>query len=183
MTSDTPSFAKDIQPLFCRYDRDMMRFAFDLWAYQEVKQYAAMILERLELGDMPCDRAWPQGADRAVPCLDDGRTTRPDAPGAVSPPPTAGNPAALPRTGSPAASDQGCRAAWCPSYSVRISPRCCSTGTTWSTNSSSPPGRYGGWIRNPSTPRSSNQSCIWSAISSPVPITVRWPPRAGIALV
>ncbi len=61
MTSDTtdPSFANDIKPLFLAFDRDMMRFAFDLWEYQEVRQYAAMILERLELGDMPCDRPWP----------------------------------------------------------------------------------------------------------------------------
>jgi hypothetical protein len=62
LTSDAsgPGFARDIQPLFLPFDRDMMRFAFDLWAYPEVKQYAAMILERLELGDMPCDRPWPQ---------------------------------------------------------------------------------------------------------------------------
>ncbi len=61
MTSDPspPGFARDIQPLFLPFDRDMMLFAFDLWAYQEVKQYAGMILDRLELGDMPCDRPWP----------------------------------------------------------------------------------------------------------------------------
>lgn len=56
----SPSFATDVKPLFLPFDRDMMRFAFDLWAYADVKHHAEMILERLERGDMPCDRPWPQ---------------------------------------------------------------------------------------------------------------------------
>ena len=54
-----PRFAQDIQPLFLSFDRDQMRFAFDLWAHADVRANAAMILQRLEAGDMPCDRPWP----------------------------------------------------------------------------------------------------------------------------
>jgi hypothetical protein len=36
-----------------------MEFAFDLWKYDDVKDNAAAILERLSDGDMPCDGAWP----------------------------------------------------------------------------------------------------------------------------
>ncbi len=36
-----------------------MQWAFDLWSYEDVKQNAPHILERLEDGDMPCDGAWP----------------------------------------------------------------------------------------------------------------------------
>ena len=54
------SFECDIKPLFLPFDRDAMRFAFDLWSHQEVTEYAGMIAERLEAGDMPCDRAWPR---------------------------------------------------------------------------------------------------------------------------
>jgi truncated hemoglobin YjbI len=52
-------FAKHIKPLFRARDRQSMKFAFDLWAYEEVKQNAEGILERLENGSMPCDGAWP----------------------------------------------------------------------------------------------------------------------------
>ncbi len=54
------SFTQDIKPLFPEYDRNQMRFAFDLWNYEEVKGAAAAILERLETGDMPCDKPWPK---------------------------------------------------------------------------------------------------------------------------
>jgi hypothetical protein len=36
-----------------------MRFAFDLWSYEDVSQQADAILDRLETGTMPCDGAWP----------------------------------------------------------------------------------------------------------------------------
>jgi hypothetical protein len=55
----TVRFAHAIKPLFTSYDRDQMRFAFDLWHYDDVKEYAAQILVRLEAGDMPCDEPWP----------------------------------------------------------------------------------------------------------------------------
>ena len=37
-----------------------MRFAFDLWSHDDVRQHAAEILQRLRDGTMPCDGAWPQ---------------------------------------------------------------------------------------------------------------------------
>jgi CDGSH-type Zn-finger protein/truncated hemoglobin YjbI len=54
------SFAKHIRTLFRRGDRQSMEFAFDLWAYDDVKQNAEAIRERLQNGSMPCDGAWPQ---------------------------------------------------------------------------------------------------------------------------
>jgi hypothetical protein len=58
--STTPTFTKDIQPLFREEDRDAMIFAFDLWEYPDVSQHADLILERIEDGSMPCDEEWPQ---------------------------------------------------------------------------------------------------------------------------
>jgi hypothetical protein len=37
-----------------------MEFAFDLWNYNDVRQYAEDILERLTEGSMPCDGEWPE---------------------------------------------------------------------------------------------------------------------------
>lgn len=51
-------FDRDIMPLFSEYDRDQMRFAFDLWSCDEVRNNAARILARLESGEMPCDQSW-----------------------------------------------------------------------------------------------------------------------------
>jgi hypothetical protein len=53
------SFERDIKPLFLSFDRSAMLFAFDLWRREDVAANASMILERLEAGDMPCDRSWP----------------------------------------------------------------------------------------------------------------------------
>ena len=58
--NSTPSFARDIQPLFRESDRDSMSFAFDLWNYNDVCTHAEHILERLEAGSMPCDGEWPE---------------------------------------------------------------------------------------------------------------------------
>ena len=57
---NTPSFARDIQPLFRESDRESMQFAFDLWDYQDVRANAEDILERLSDGSMPCDGEWPE---------------------------------------------------------------------------------------------------------------------------
>ena len=57
---NTPSFARDIQPLFRESDRESMQFAFDLWDYQDVRANAEDILERLSDGSMPCDSEWPE---------------------------------------------------------------------------------------------------------------------------
>lgn len=54
-----PSFEQDIKPLFREYDRENMTYSFDLWKYEDVKDHADDILDRLEEGDMPCDGPWP----------------------------------------------------------------------------------------------------------------------------
>ncbi|HZV52369.1 MAG TPA: hypothetical protein VFD49_21730 [Candidatus Dormibacteraeota bacterium] len=53
-------FEQDIRPLFREFDRTEMEFAFDLWSYEDVKEHADSILERLEAGDMPCDLPWSE---------------------------------------------------------------------------------------------------------------------------
>jgi hypothetical protein len=53
------SFEQDIRPLFREYDQTEMEWAFDLWSFEDVKDNADAILERLENGDMPCDGSWP----------------------------------------------------------------------------------------------------------------------------
>ena len=60
MGEETASYQQDVRPLFREKDRERMEFAFDLWSYQDVKENADAILERLKEGDMPCDEAWPQ---------------------------------------------------------------------------------------------------------------------------
>jgi hypothetical protein len=59
MSEGTISYEDDIRPLFRDKDRERMEFAFDLWKYDDVKENADAILERLSDGDMPCDGAWP----------------------------------------------------------------------------------------------------------------------------
>jgi truncated hemoglobin YjbI len=59
--ADQPvSFEQHIKPLFREVDRTSMRFAFDLWSYEDVVQHARAILDRLQAGTMPCDGAWPE---------------------------------------------------------------------------------------------------------------------------
>ncbi len=57
--TETLGYEGDIKPLFRESDRKRMEFAFDLWSYEDVKDNAQLILERLSDGDMPCDGAWP----------------------------------------------------------------------------------------------------------------------------
>jgi hypothetical protein len=54
------SFEEDIKPLFRPMDHESMAWAFDLASYDEVKQNATAILERLRDGSMPCDGEWPE---------------------------------------------------------------------------------------------------------------------------
>ena len=61
---DPVRFAAHIKPLFRDGDRRSMRFAFDLWDYDDVAAHADAILGRLQSGTMPCDGAWP--ADRVA---------------------------------------------------------------------------------------------------------------------
>ena len=59
-TDDKPvHFQSDIKPLFRDKDRQSMRLHFDLGSYEDVRDYADRILERLRRGSMPCDGAWP----------------------------------------------------------------------------------------------------------------------------
>jgi hypothetical protein len=60
INDSTPSYARDIQPLFREGDRESMKFAFDLWDYDDVCLHANDILERLAEGAMPCDGEWPE---------------------------------------------------------------------------------------------------------------------------
>ncbi len=53
------SYEKHIKTLFRHRDRQSMKFAFDLWSYDDVKHNAHAILERVRNGSMPCDGAWP----------------------------------------------------------------------------------------------------------------------------
>jgi hypothetical protein len=54
-------YDEQIRPLFSEDDRESMRFAFDLWSYQDVAANAIAILEKVSTGAMPCDGAWPAG--------------------------------------------------------------------------------------------------------------------------
>ena len=53
------SFASDIRPLFRPDDTEAMSWAFDLVSYEDVKENAEAIYERLADGSMPCDDPWP----------------------------------------------------------------------------------------------------------------------------
>ena len=57
--SETPTFERDIKPLFRDRDVRSMAFAFDLRDHDEVAANATGILSRLEAGNMPCDGPWP----------------------------------------------------------------------------------------------------------------------------
>jgi CDGSH-type Zn-finger protein/truncated hemoglobin YjbI/ferredoxin len=56
---DAVGFEQHVRPLFRERDRQSMRFAFDLWSYDDVAEHADAILDRLRAGTMPCDGAWP----------------------------------------------------------------------------------------------------------------------------
>jgi hypothetical protein len=53
------TFQDHIKPLFRERDRRSMRFAFDLWSYDDVSGHSGAIVARLRSGTMPCDEAWP----------------------------------------------------------------------------------------------------------------------------
>ncbi|HEY7419783.1 MAG TPA: hypothetical protein VH593_31685 [Ktedonobacteraceae bacterium] len=59
-TNNTPSFARDIRPLFREIDREEMDYVFDLWSYDDVRAHAENILDRLADGTMPCDGEWSE---------------------------------------------------------------------------------------------------------------------------
>jgi CDGSH-type Zn-finger protein/truncated hemoglobin YjbI len=55
----TVSFDQHIKQLFRERDRKSMKFAFDLWSYEDVRTNAQAIMEQVKAGTMPCDGAWP----------------------------------------------------------------------------------------------------------------------------
>jgi hypothetical protein len=59
MSQDDLSFERDIRPLFRSRDIDAMSFAFDLSAYDDVRDNAEAIYARVADGSMPCDGGWP----------------------------------------------------------------------------------------------------------------------------
>jgi hypothetical protein len=59
VNQQTPTFAADIRPLFRDTDIEEMLFFCDLSSYDEVRDNAEAIYQRLSDGSMPCDEAWP----------------------------------------------------------------------------------------------------------------------------
>ena len=57
---EAASFERHVRPLFRASDRASMRFAFDLWAHDDVQKHATAILARVRAGTMPCDGAWAE---------------------------------------------------------------------------------------------------------------------------
>jgi hypothetical protein len=55
----TPRFATDILPLFRERDVTAMQFIIDLSSYEDVRDNAAEIVDRIADGTMPCDDPWP----------------------------------------------------------------------------------------------------------------------------
>ena len=56
---DTVSFEAHIKPMIRDSDRAGMKWAFDLWSYDDVSEHAEKILARLSAGTMPPDHPWP----------------------------------------------------------------------------------------------------------------------------
>jgi hypothetical protein len=70
---DGPSFAQDIRPLFRATDIETMSFAFDLASYDDVREHAEAIHDRVAEGSMPCDEPWtPENVDRFKAWIDNG---------------------------------------------------------------------------------------------------------------
>jgi Ferritin-like len=60
VTSMQPiGFEEHVKTMFRPRDRESMKFAFDLWSYDDVTAHADDILARVRAGTMPCDGAWP----------------------------------------------------------------------------------------------------------------------------
>jgi hypothetical protein len=67
------SFATDIRPLFRDSDVKEMSFAFDLSSYDDVREHAEDIHQRLADGTMPCDKPWPpENVERFRAWMDEG---------------------------------------------------------------------------------------------------------------
>jgi hypothetical protein len=58
-TTQEVHYESDIRPLFRDRDEQAMKWALDLYSYEDVSQHADAILARLRNGSMPCDGHWP----------------------------------------------------------------------------------------------------------------------------
>jgi hypothetical protein len=73
VAEDGPTFAQDIRPLFRDSDVETMSFAFDLASYDDVREHAQDIYERVAEGSMPCDEPWaPEDVERFKAWIDNG---------------------------------------------------------------------------------------------------------------
>lgn len=70
------SFETHIKPLFRERDRQSMRSHFDLWSYDDVREHADAISEKLRDGSMPCDGGLAAGSGGRVRPLDRVRHAR-----------------------------------------------------------------------------------------------------------
>jgi twitching motility protein PilT len=55
------SFERDIKPLFDEQQQLQMKWVFDLWDYESVKENVADILRRIETKETPFEEGWPPG--------------------------------------------------------------------------------------------------------------------------
>jgi hypothetical protein len=53
------TYTQHIRPLFRDRDIQAMSFAFDLSSYDDARENAGAIHEKLTDGSMPCDGRWP----------------------------------------------------------------------------------------------------------------------------
>jgi twitching motility protein PilT len=53
------SFERDIKPLFDEQQQLQMKWVFDLWDYESVKENVADILRRIETRETPFEEGWP----------------------------------------------------------------------------------------------------------------------------
>jgi hypothetical protein len=68
------SFERNVKQLFRAKDQESMSSHFDLFSYNDVRQHADAILNRLRAGTMPCDGAWPeQQVDTFARWVDTGK--------------------------------------------------------------------------------------------------------------
>ena len=59
MADQIVSFEAHVKPMIRETDRASMKWAFDLWSYDDVSAHAEKILARVTAGTMPPDRPWP----------------------------------------------------------------------------------------------------------------------------
>jgi hypothetical protein len=74
--AESPSFERDIAPLFRDRDRRSMAPRFDLSSYDDVRGNAAAIAAKTAAGEMPCDEPWPEERVRLFRAWMDGGFAR-----------------------------------------------------------------------------------------------------------